>query len=310
MTGSALLQRAAPHLAALAAMLAFSVNYVIGRWAYQDVPPVMLGFVRWAAAALLLATVVWPRIRAAAPLLRANWRIIVTCSIVMPFFGGTAAYFGLTMTTATNAGIFQTLTPIFTVVLAWVMLGEFLSARQIGGGIVAMAGVFYLVVKGDPARFAALNLNLGDIVLVLTNIAFAVYAILVRKLPRTIDPVALLFAICALGGLFHAPFLIAELAAGQMIVFTERAAASLVFVALFPSMVAILCFNYSVKQLGAGVATIYMYVVPVFTAGISVLVLREILELYHVIGALLVIGGVVLATLRARNRPAAQTARL
>jgi drug/metabolite transporter (DMT)-like permease len=133
---------------------------------------------------------------------------------------------------------------------------------------------------------------------------------LVRKLPRTIDPVALLFAICALGGLFHAPFLIAELASGQIIVFTERAAASLVFVALFPSMVAILCFNYSVKQLGAGVATIYMYAVPVFTAGIGVLVLREILGLYHVIGALLVIGGVVLATLRARIRPAAQTARL
>jgi drug/metabolite transporter (DMT)-like permease len=39
-------------------------------------------------------------------------------------------------------------------------------------------------------------------------------------------------------------------------------------------------------------------------------VLREILGLYHVIGALLVIGGVVLATLRARIRPAAQTARL
>jgi drug/metabolite transporter (DMT)-like permease len=294
-----LLPRAAPHLTALTAMLAFSVNYVVGRWAHLDVPPATLGFVRWATAAVLLAAVVGPRIRTAAPLLRANWRIIVTASIIMPFFGGTAAYFGLTMTTATNAGIFQTLTPIFTVVLAWVMLGEVLSARQIGGVTVAMAGVLYLVVKGDPARFAALDLNPGDIVLVLTNVAFAVYAILVRKLPRAIDPVALLFSICALGGLFHAPFLIAEVATGQTIDLTERAAASLVFVALFPSMLAILCFNYSVKQLGAGIATIYMYVVPVFTAGISVLVLREVLELYHVVGALLVIGGVALVTLRA-----------
>src|SRR5687768_605290 len=88
MTMPATRHGAAPHLAALTAMLAFSINYVVGRGVYQDVPPVMLGFIRWTAAALLLAPFVWPRVRAAAPILRANWRTIAACSIIMPFFGG------------------------------------------------------------------------------------------------------------------------------------------------------------------------------------------------------------------------------
>ena len=300
---------AAPHLASLLAVLVFSANYVVGRGVYEDVPPVMLGFTRWAGAALLLAPFVWPRVKRAWPDIRANWRIIATASVLMPFFGATAGYFGLTMTTATNGGILQVLLPVLAAVLAWAMLGETLAPRQLGGIALSIAGALYLVAQGDPMRIAALSFNPGDIVLLLCNVALAFYSILLRKLPRRLDPIALLFCLCAFGALFHVPFLIVEIAAGHVVALTERAAVGLGFVVLFPSIVAIMSWNYGIKQLGPAVSSVYMYLTPVATAAMSVVVLGERLEHFHIVGGILVIAGVALTTLTARPRPDAQPVR-
>ena len=293
---------ASPHLVTLLAVIIFSANYVVGRGVYEDVPPVMLGFVRWAGAAVLLAPFVWPRFVKDWPLLRANWGVIVAAGILMPLFGATAGYFGLTMTTATNGGILQVALPMLAALLAWIFIGETLAPRQLGGIAISVVGVLYLVSQGDPTRIAAFSFNPGDIVLVFCNVALASYAVLVRKLPRTIDSLALLFAICAVGGLVHLPLLIVELAMGHVVQFTERAAVGLVFVALFPSIVAILCWNTGIKQLGPSVSSVYMYLVPVFTAALGALLLGERIAHFHVIGAVLIIAGVTLTTLTARPR--------
>lgn len=293
---------ASPHLVTLLAVVIFSANYVVGRGVYEDVPPVMLGFVRWGGAAVLLMPFVWQRVVKDWPLLRANWRVIVAAGILMPLFGATAGYFGLTMTTATNGGILQVALPMLAALLAWIFIGETLAPRQLGGIAISVVGVLYLVSQGDPTRIAAFSFNPGDLVLVFCNVALALYAVLVRKLPRTIDPLALLFAICAVGGLVHLPLLIGELALGHVVQFTERAAVGLVFVALFPSIVAILCWNTGIKQLGPSVSSVYMYLVPVFTAALGALILGERIAHFHVIGAVLIIAGVTLTTLTARPR--------
>lgn len=293
---------ASPHLVTLLAVIIFSANYVVGRGVYQDVPPIMLGFTRWTGAAVLLTPFVWPRVTKAWPFLIANWKIILAASILMPFFGATAGYFGLTMTTATNGGILQVALPVLAALLAWIFIGETLAPKQLAGIAVSIIGVLYLVSRGDPARIVALSVNPGDVVLIGCNFALACYAVLVRKLPRAIDPLALLFAICALGGAFHVPFLIAEFANGQVVHFTERAAVGLIFVALFPSIVAILCWNTGIKQLGPSVSSVYMYLVPVFTAALGALLLGERIVQYHVVGAVLIIAGVTLTTLSARPR--------
>jgi drug/metabolite transporter (DMT)-like permease len=293
---------ASPHLVTLVAVIIFSANYVVGRGVYEDVPPAMLGFVRWAGAAVLLAPFVWQRAVKDWPLIRANWAIIVAAGIVMPVFGATAGYYGLTMTTATNGGILQVSLPMLAALLAWIVLGETLAPRQLGGIAISVVGVLYLVAQGDPTRIAAFSFNPGDIVLIFCNVALASYAVLVRKLPRAIDPLALLFVICAVGGLVHLPLLMVELALGHVMQFTERAAVGLVFVALFPSIVAILCWNTGIKQLGPSVSSVYMYLVPVFTAAFGALLLGERIAHFHVIGAVLIIAGVTLTTLTARPR--------
>jgi drug/metabolite transporter (DMT)-like permease len=66
----------------------------------------------------------------------------------------------------------------------------------------------------------------------------------------------------------------------------------LLFVAIFPSCLAQLFFLWGVDRVGPGRAGVYVNLVPVFSAFLAVLVLREAFHPYHAIALVLVVGGI------------------
>ncbi len=289
------------HLVTLLAVLIFSVNYVVGRGVYQDAPPFMLGFTRWAGAAVLLAPFAMRQVRAEWPLLVENWPTIAACALLMPFIGAGLAYTALTMTVAINAAVVQTALPVFMVLLARIFLDDRLTAGQVIGSCGAILGVLGIISRGDPAILAELSFNAGDLLLLFCNLGLAGYAILIIRLPP-IRPLAFLFAICVLGAGFHVPFLAMELAAGKALQPTWLGLGSLAFVAVFPSIVAILSWNYAISRLGPSTSGIYFFLVPVITAGLAYLFLGEPVAWYHYAGGALIVASVWLAGRGARPR--------
>jgi drug/metabolite transporter (DMT)-like permease len=287
---------AAPHLMMLAAVVIFGANYVVGRAVVGEVPPYTLGLVRWGGAALILAPFAWRRVRAERARLRASWRLLALCGTLMPFLGAGVAYVALAHTIAINAGILQPALPVLTVVLAWAFLGERISLLQAAGAVVAIAGVLAIVARGDAAALFSLRFNWGDALIVGSNLALAGYAVAVRRLPRDLNPLSVLFALCAIGGLVHAPFALAEAAQGELVRPTAGAALSLLFVATLPSVAAITFWNHGITRLGPARATMYLYLVPVATAALGFAFLGETIAPYHVAGALLIVAGVAAST--------------
>ena len=289
-----------PHVAMVVATFIFGANYVIGRAVVGDVPPYMMGFVRWTAATLILLPFTWNRVSADAGFLRANWKLLALAGCLMPFMGAGLTYVALTRTIAVNGGIVQTSLPIFIVLLSWIFLRDRLIARQALGAVVAIAGVFAIVLRGDPTALLNLRLNTGDLILVFCNLSLAGYAIAVKRLPGGLHPMSLLTVICAFGAIYHVPFLIAELADGEFVRPTLVSAMGLLFVAIFPSVVAIMCWNHAMAEIGANRAGFYMYLVPVFSAVLAYLFLSETIEPYHLLGGALIIAGVTLSTRQQR----------
>jgi drug/metabolite transporter (DMT)-like permease len=76
---------------------------------------------------------------------------------------------------------------------------------------------------------------------------------------------------------------------------------TIVYLGLFPSIGAYACWNFGVSRAGAARATLFQYLIPVFAAVLAVLLLGEEVRLFHVAGAVLIIGGLLLAT-RAKAR--------
>lgn len=286
-----------PHLAAILAVLIFAINYVIARGLRDELPPYTIGFVRWAGGALILAPFALQAVREDWTRLVGAWRIVVPCGFLMPFVGAGVAYVALTMTVAVNAGAVQISLPVMIILIAAVTIGERITPARGVGAAIAIVGVVVIVTRGDPAVLAGLRFNSGDLLLLLCNLGLASYAVLMKFAPR-VRPVSILFALCALGGLFHVPFVIGEFLDGARVGTGWAVLGALAFFAVFPSIFAIFLWNYSIIGLGPSGSGIYMYLVPIFVAALSYSFLGETIAAYHIVGTAIIVCGVTLTSWR------------
>ncbi len=286
-----------PHLAAILAVLIFAINYAIGRGMRDELPPYTMGFVRWAGGAVILAPFALRAMREDWSQLIGAWRIIVPCGFLMPFVGAGVAYVALTKTVAINAGAVQISLPVMIILIAAVTIGERITVAKGVGAAIAIVGVLVILTRGDPAVLAGLQFNSGDLLLLLCNLGLASYAVLMKFAPR-VRPVSILFALCALGGLFHLPFVIGEFLDGAHIGTGWAVYASLAFFAVFASIFAIYLWNYSIIGLGPTGSGIYMYLVPVFVGVLGYSFLGETITPYHIAGTALIVSGVTLTSWR------------
>ena len=287
---------AAAHAMMVFAGLIFGLNYVVGRWAVGEVPAYTLGFTRWTIGALIILPFAWRYLRNEGGLFRDNWKLLAFAGFAMPFAGAGVTYVALNYTTAVNGSLIQTSLPVLIVLLSWAILGSRATLVQCVGAVIAIAGVFYIIAKGDPEVLLELNFNLGDAILIGCNLGLATYGVIIKKAPKELNPLSLIAIICAFGALYHLPVFAAEIATGQIPRPSTAAIVSLVFVAIFPSVVAIICWNNAIARLGPNRAGFYMYLVPAFAAAFAIPFLGETVGLFHLVGTALIVLGVTLST--------------
>jgi drug/metabolite transporter (DMT)-like permease len=297
------------HLMMLVAMMIFAVNFIIGRWAVGDTPPYLMGFVRWGGGMMILLPFTWNRVWKDRGFIRRHWKLLCLAGFMMPFMVGGVSYVAMTHTSAINAGVIVTSTPVMMVLLSWLILKERITGAVWLGISLAIAGVLYMVSRGNPALLLSLAFNIGDLILVFSCLGVGVYGVTIKKLPAGLHPLSLLTVICAVGAFCHVPFVAYEMAAGEQVVVSVKSAVSLTFLAIFPSVVAILIWNSAIGRIGPSRSTFYMYLIPVFTAVLAVPLLGESIGVYHVVGTGLIIVGVTLASRKARGKTAPEASR-
>lgn len=287
------------HVMMLIAVLIFGLNYVVGRWVAGDVQPYVLGFVRWTAGTLILLPFALAHLKCDAERIRVNWKLLCLAGFLMPFMGAGVTYVALTYTGAINAGVIQTSMPVMIVLLSWMFLGEKTRGIQWLGIVVAIAGVLYIVARGNPATLVDLTFNIGDAILIVCNLGLAGYGVAVKRLPGGFHPLSLITIVCAVGAVYHIPFFIYELTSGISVSWTVKAWVSLAFVAIFPSVCAILLWNSAIARIGPSRAGFYMYLTPVYAAIFAIPLLGETIGIFHIVGAILIIIGVTMSSRKA-----------
>lgn len=290
---------ASAHALMLLAVTIFGLNYVVGRWAAGSVPSYTLGFTRWTVGALILLPFAWKHLKSERDQIVRNWRLLALAGFLMPFMGAGVTYVALTYTTAINAGVIQISLPVMVVILAYFFLGERASRIQWLGAGAAILGVLYMIARGKLSVLLGLDFNIGDAIMVACNLGLAGYSIAIRRLPYTFHPLSLLTIICAVGGLCHLPFFAWEIAHGAYPAPSMTSVVSLLFVAIFPSVIAIMCWNFAIARLGPSRSGFYLYLTPVTAAAFGIPLLGETLGWYHVIGAAVIVAGVTVSTRKA-----------
>ena len=271
---------------------------VAARAAAGDIPPLTLTFWRWTIAFVLFIPFgvrPWWRQRA---IYARHWKLMTGLSF-LGIVGFTVFYFmGLERTTAVNASLLHGGLPVMIVLTSLAVLRSRVSRVQIVGIVVAMAGTVVIVVKGDPALLRELRLNPGDFLLLLGMLCWAFYTICLRWLPEGVDPVGLIFVLSGLAVPMLVPFYAMDLAAGRGFALDLGNISLILYTAVFSSVIAYIFWNKGVARVGANTAGFSHYLIPVFGTALSVLILGEQVEPFHLAAIALIFAGLYLCTSR------------
>jgi drug/metabolite transporter (DMT)-like permease len=302
-----------PYLLLTLTSLFWAGNAVVGRAVVQEIPPVALAEIRWIGAFLLLLPFAWPSLRTELPLIRRNFGILVVLSLAGISAFNTLLYWALQYTTAINATLMQSGGPLLIGLWSLILFRDPLTRIQTIGVLLSLAGVLVIVSGGDPARLASLTLNVGDLAVIVAMAIYALYSTLLRKRPG-MTAISFAAVTIGLGALLLLPLAVAEnLAGARFAPLNAGSLAALVYVIVFPSVLAYLCFNRGVQLIGANRAGPFFHLIPLFGALLAVVFLGERPGLHHGVGALLILGGVIVASRgrvnAARNRVAVETRR-
>jgi drug/metabolite transporter (DMT)-like permease len=141
---------------------------------------------------------------------------------------------------------------------------------------------------------ASLHLNRGDLWVLMATLSWAVYTVCLRWRPAELDPLAMLWTISAIGVAAMLPLYAWEIAAGRTLHVTAIAVAGIAYMGVFATVVAYICWNRAVQQIGPNRAGPFMYLMLVYTPLLAIVFLDERLYVYHFIGCALILGGIYL----------------
>ncbi|MEO6625865.1 MAG: DMT family transporter [Burkholderiaceae bacterium] len=297
-------QRLTPATAALLTIppLLWAGNAIVGRLVAGQVPPLTLNWLRWLLALALLLPLGWRILRPDSGLWP-HWRRYAVLGLLGVGLYNSFQYLALQTSTPINVTLVAASLPIWMMAVGRLFFGAAVTRRQIGGAVLSMVGVACVWSHGEWSRLLALRLVPGDIFVLLATVAWSFYSWL---LMRTSEPAGIrqdwagfLLAQIAFGLVWSGAFAAGESHWSSAVLhWTPGVVAALVYVAVFPAIVAYRCWALGVERVGPNVAGFFNNLTPLFAALMSAAFLGEPPQLYHAIAFLLIVGGIVVSSRR------------
>jgi len=285
-----------PYLLLTLTALFWAGNMVVGRSIRADVPPIALAFWRWSLALLLILPFALPHLRSQWKILLAGWKPVVLLGALGVGGYNTFAYLALQYTTAINATMLNSLIPVATILLARVLLGRRLHRLEGIGVVISLIGVSVIVTRGDLASLLGLQLNLGDIWMLLAVLDWGIYTVGLHWRPKGLDPMLMLAAMTVVGVLILGPLWMWEMSEGKYIVPGAASFAGMAYAAIFPGFLGYVFYNRGVSMVGPNRGSLFIHLMPAFGTVLSMVFLNELPRAFHGIGIGLILCGIWLTT--------------
>ena len=282
-----------PYLLTAVAPLCWGGNIVLARGVADIIPPVSFAFWRWTIAFVILLPFTWRTARQDWSRVVKSWKIMSILSILGISFFNTLLYTAVHTTTAINGAMIQTAMPAVIILATLLMFKEKVTRRQLLGVAICIFGAFIVILRGRWDTLLGMSFAPGDILMMGAVILYALYSALLRQRPA-IHPLSFLIYTFGLGIVFLLPLYVWELAGSATMILTPYVVLSILYVALFPSIVAYFCWNRGVAVLGANRTGLLINLIPVFASILAILFLGETLQAFHIIGMTLIFGGMIL----------------
>ena len=219
--------------------------------------------------------------------------IMIVLSMLGISFFNTLLYIAVHTTTAINGALIQTAMPAVIILISLLLYKETVSKIQVAGIVLCIFGASLVVLRGDITAILRLSLVEGDIFMSIAVVLYALYCVFLKKRPL-IHPLSFLFYTFAIGAIGLFPAYVWEWSRGAQSVFNASAIFSILYVAIFPSIIAYFCWNRGVEMIGANRSGLFINLIPLFASIMAIFWLNESLELFHIVGIVLILSGMIL----------------
>ena len=282
--------------------LMWAGNAIVGRMVHEIVPPMTLNLVRWVIALLILLPLAGSFLRPSSVLWR-SWRRFALLGLLGVGLYNSLQYLALQSSTPINVTLVAAGMPVWMMLIGGLFFGATVRRKQMLGAALSIVGVLLVLSRGDVHQLLALQLVPGDLFMIAATIAWSFYSWLLMTPDEPTEIrrnwAAFLIAQISFGVVWSGLFTTVEWNISQPhIAFSWPLAWAILFVAVGPALIAFRCWGAGVQRAGPTVAGFFSNLTPLFAALMSSVFLGELPHVYHFAAFGLIVGGIVLSSIR------------
>jgi drug/metabolite transporter (DMT)-like permease len=278
------------------ATLFWSGNFIVGKFATLfEIPPMTLNVFRWITVWIILIPFTYKEIYINLPYIRKNFLIIGFMGVITISTFNSVVYVALNYTQVINAVLVLAAIPAATIVLSSLMKIEKTNFFQIFGLILSIVGIGSIISNGDIQRIISLSFNKGDLWMLVCVLTWALYSTLLKKNKFKFSQFTLIQLMVSFGLLFLIPQYFYEKSIGLEVNFNKAFFLILFYVVIFPAIAAYYCWQKGVEIIGPNRASMFIQLMPLFSAIMAIIIFKEKFELYHFAGAAFIVSGIYLS---------------
>ena len=286
----------------IASSFFWSGNFFSGKIAFlSDLTPFKLSFFRWILALLILLPFTYTQIIKDLEYYKKNILLMTVISILGVTIFNSFTYISLQTTLVINSTLMASVAPVMMIGFSWLIFRTKTTTLQFTGIILSLLGAFAIILKGNLNNLYNLYFTAGDLWMLGAVVSWCLYSVLLKKIDSKTSQLANLEVMIIIGVIFIIPFYIMESFNSTYLPSTGLDLAIISYVAVFASIVAFFSWNKGVSIIGPNRASLFLHLIPVFSAIWAVSFLNEKFAFFHVIGVLFILSGIILSNIKLSN---------
>tara|TARA_B100001121_G_scaffold289044_1_gene287658 strand:- start:294 stop:1193 length:900 start_codon:yes stop_codon:yes gene_type:complete len=286
----------------IASSFFWSGNFFSGKLAFlSDLTPFKLSFFRWILALLILLPFTYAQIIKDLEYYKKNILLMTVISILGVTIFNSFTYISLQTTLVINSTLMASVAPVMMIGFSWLIFRTKTTTLQFTGIILSLLGAFAIILKGSLNNLYNLYFTAGDLWMLGAVVSWCLYSVLLKKIDSKTSQLANLEVMIIIGVIFIIPFYIIESFNTSYLPSTGLDLAIIGYVAVFASIVAFFSWNKGVSIIGPNRASLFLHLIPVFSAIWAVSFLNEKFAFFHVIGVLFILSGIILSNIKLSN---------
>ncbi|EIW7479916.1 TPA: DMT family transporter [Vibrio parahaemolyticus] len=273
-------------------------NSIVNKMAASTIEPSAMSFYRWFVAMVLLTPFCLPAVIKQRHVIRPYLTKLAFLALLGMVLNQSLGYYAGLTTTASNMALITSLVPLISVFLSVPLLSKSVSMLSIVGGVISLGGLAFMLGHGDVTYFLHQDMTQGDSLMLLAALVYAAYCVLLKRWKMPFNSLTLVY----MQGFFSVIMLTPLWLSSEQLLPSQEALPLIAYAGIAASIFAPLMWVKAIDLIGADSSAMFMNLMPVVSVALASTLLGEEIHVYHIIGGLMVISGVILSQIKVRKK--------